>query len=333
MERVLIIKLGALGDVILAIPHIKQIVQHYSEAEIWLLTAPEFVSLFAGFPRLKIKSFPRKGVRSLVAPLHWIRSQPFEVLFDLQGSDRSKIMVALSGADRRYGLGPGFPYTHCPPNRGIVAGEVHSFSRLNKLLETADLPPVSVGSYLKASEEQRRMVSDWLARKELLGQDMVLIHAGSSTRWESKRWVNAHFITLATALEQQGLAVVWIGGAEDANLNQKLAQVIGIDATEVFSLLELAELACQARFAITTDSAPMHVIAATGTPVYALFGPTDWRRSHAIGQKERVLTHPVSCSPCYLPQCPAERAHRCLVELKPEMVLARIRGDGLLQAG
>lgn len=331
MERVLIIKLGALGDVIIAIPHIKQVMQGYPGAEIWLLTAPEFVSLFAEFPRLRIKAFPRKGIRSLIAPLHWIRSQPFEVLFDFQGSDRSKMLTSLSGANRRYGLGPGFPYTHSPPNRGIVAGEIHSFSRLNRLLEAAGLPPAAIGPYLETSEAQRRAVNDWLANRDLLGRDIVLIHAGSSTRWESKRWVSAHFITVATALEQQGLAIIWVGGAEDAHLNQRLAQIIGTDATEAFSLLELAELAHQARFAITTDSAPMHVIAAAGVPVYALFGPTDWRRSHAIGQKERVLSQSVSCSPCYLPQCPVERAHRCLVELKPERVLDRIRSDGLLE--
>jgi ADP-heptose:LPS heptosyltransferase len=331
MKGILIIKLGALGDVIIAIPHIKQVVRSYSGSDIWLLTAPEFSSLFEKYSNLAVKSFPRKGTQSLFAPLRWIRSQTFEVVFDLQGSDRSKIMTGLSGANRRYGLGPGFPYTHCPPNSGILAGEIHSFSRLNRLLETAGLPPVSVGPYLEASEEQRRIVSDWLADKGLLGRDIVLIHAGSSTRWKSKRWVSAHFITLATAIEQQGLTVIWVGGAEDAKLNQMLAQIVGTDATEVFSLLELAELARHARFAVTTDSAPMHTIAAAHIPVYALFGPTDWRRSHAIDQKERVLTHPVSCSPCYLPQCPAERAHRCLVELKPEAVLARIRHDGLLE--
>jgi ADP-heptose:LPS heptosyltransferase len=331
MKRILIIKLGALGDIIIATPHIKQIMQSYPGADIWLLTAPEFVALFEEHLPLKVKTFPRKGTQSLFAPLRWIRSQAFEVVFDLQGSDRSKIMTGLSGANRRYGLGPGFPYTHWPPNKGIVAGEVHSFSRLNTLLKTAGLPPASVGPYLEASEEQRRMVSDWLANKELLGRDIVLIHAGSSARWESKRWVSAHFITLATVLEQQGLAIIWVGGAEDAKLNQTLAQIIGIDATGIFSLLELAELARHARFAITTDSAPMHAIAAASVPVYALFGPTDWRRSHAIGQRERVLSNPVSCSPCYLPQCPAEQAHRCLVALKPEAVLARIRRDDLLE--
>lgn len=330
MKRILIIKLGALGDVLMATPHIQQIVAGYPEADIWLLTIPEFASLFEEYPHLKVKAFTRKGTRSLLAPLRWIRSQAFQVVFDLQGSDRSKMMAALSGAAERYGLGPGFPYTCCPPNKGIVNGETHSFYRLNQLLETADLAPVPASFTLKASEEQRQIVSSWLVEKGLSEKNIVLLHAGSSARWESKRWATAHFITLATALEQHGLTPIWVGGKEDASLNRTLSQTIGIDVTEHFSILQLIELARYARFAVTTDSAPMHAIAAAGIPVYALFGPTDWRRSHALGQKEWVLTHPVTCSPCYLPQCPAERAHRCLVELKPERVLERIRSDGLL---
>ncbi|ADE16419.1 glycosyl transferase family 9 [Nitrosococcus halophilus Nc 4] len=330
MQRVLIIKLGALGDIIIATPHIKQIVRSYPEAEIWLLTAPEFASLFEEHPNLGVKPFPRKGLQSLFAPLQWIRSQSFEVVFDLQGSDRSKMMTALSGATRRYGLGPGFPYTHCPPNKGIVNGEVHSFSRLNRLLETAGLAAVQAGAYLEASEEQRLKVRDWLGKQGLLDREIVLIHAGSSTRWESKRWVTAHFVTLATVLEQQGITVVWVGGSEDVQLNQVLSQTAGIDASGAFSLLELTELARHARFAVTTDSAPMHAIAAADIPVYALFGPTDWRRSHALGQKQRVLTHSVACSPCYLPECPPQNAHRCLAQLQPGEVLARLQQDGML---
>lgn len=330
MERILIIKLGALGDIIIATPHIKQIVESYPKAEVWLLTAPGFAGLFEEYPNLEVKPFPRKGMQSLFPPLQWIRSQSFQVIFDLQGSERSKIMTALSGAVQRYGLGPGFPYTRYPPNKGIVNKEVHSFNRLNRLLEVAGLSPAQAGPYLEAGGEQCRKVRDWLARKGLLGQKIVLIHAGSSARWESKRWATAHFITLATILEQQGMAVIWVGGLEDAKLNQILSQDIGIDATEAFSLLELVELARHAHFAVTTDSAPMHAIAAAAIPVYALFGPTDWRRSHAVGQGERVLFHPVSCSPCFLPQCPPKQAHQCLAELKPETVLARIRRDDLL---
>mgnify|MGYP000588531947 CR=1 FL=1 len=70
--------------------------------------------------------------------------------------------------------------------------------------------------------------------------------------------------------------------------------------------------------------------AAAGLPVYAFFGPTDWRRSHALGQQDRVLTNPVPCSPCHLPVCPPEKRHTCLDGITPAAVLARMESDGVL---
>jgi ADP-heptose:LPS heptosyltransferase len=74
----------------------------------------------------------------------------------------------------------------------------------------------------------------------------------------------------------------------------------------------------------------MHVLSTANLPVYAFFGPTDWRRSHALGQQQRVLTNPVSCSPCFLPVCPSERRHECLQGISPALVIARLEADGLL---
>jgi ADP-heptose:LPS heptosyltransferase len=84
-------------------------------------------------------------------------------------------------------------------------------------------------------------------------------------------------------------------------------------------------------FAVTNDSGPMHILATAGLPVYACFGPTDWRRSHAPGQESRILTNPVSCSPCYLKSCPPERQHACLQGISPAMVMERLKMDGMLR--
>lgn len=124
--------------------------------------------------------------------------------------------------------------------------------------------------------------------------------------------------------------VVWIGGPDDRNINRELASHVGLDATGAFSVLELVELGRQARFAVVCDSGPMHVLSASGIPVYGFFGPTDWQRSHAIGQRERVLIQPVPCSPCFLPVCPPERHHACLADLAPERVLKTLVDHGLV---
>ena len=126
------------------------------------------------------------------------------------------------------------------------------------------------------------------------------------------------------------MQALWIGGPDDVDLNRELAAEVGRDVTGQFSIPALAELARHARFAIVNDSGPMHVVSTAGIPVYAFFGPTDWRRSHAIGQRERVLTNPVECSPCHLNTCPPARQHACLAEVTPGAVFARLKADGLL---
>ena len=137
---------------------------------------------------------------------------------------------------------------------------------------------------------------------------------------------------LAQRLEESGVRVVWLGAGHDAPRNRALSQHAGIDATDAFGVRELAELGRHALFAVTNDSGPMHVLSAAGIPVYAFFGPTNWRRNHALGQADRVLGHPVDCSPCSLGVCPPERGHACLAGVTAEAVLARLSSDGLIGA-
>ena len=99
---------------------------------------------------------------------------------------------------------------------------------------------------------------------------------------------------------------------------------------DAFSVRGLAELGRRARFAVTNDSGPMHVLSCAGIPLYAFFGPTSVARSHALGQRQRVLVHPVPCSPCWLPVCPPSRAHACMQGLTPGSVIERLIRDGLL---
>ena len=87
-----------------------------------------------------------------------------------------------------------------------------------------------------------------------------------------------------------GYNIVWLGSDDDAAINALLSKARGIDATNAFTIFELIELGRHALLAITNDSGPMHVLACAGLPVYAFFGPTNWRRNHAIGQQDCVIS-------------------------------------------
>ena len=326
-NRILIIKLGALGDVILAMPHIRQIVAAHPDADITLLTAPGYADVVAGESGLSVTAFRRRGFIEMSRLLVWLRRQRFAVVYDLQGSLRSRIMTRVSGASHRVGRRPSRAYTHAPHAAGKGR---HAFDELNQLLECVQIEPAVPRLKLDAGEAARRAVAGWLEQHGVRDARLVLVHAGSSERWLSKRWDERHYADLARLLAARDCRVIWVGSDADRALNRRLSTVTGLDATGAFDFRQLLALGQQASFAVVSDSGPMHILAAANIPVYAFFGPTDWRRSHAIGQQGRVLTNPVSCSPCHWPVCPPERRHVCIDTISAEDVVARLKNDGLL---
>ena len=326
-DRILIIKLGALGDVILALPHVRRIVEAHPDAQITLLTAPGYADIAATEPGVSVVTFRRRGFLEMSRLLAWLRRQRFGLVYDLQGSLRSRIMTRVSGAARRVGRRPDPAYTDVPAATGR---RLHAFDELNRLLDCAGIERAAPQLQLDCGASARARVADWLREHAVQDKRLVLLHAGSSERWLSKRWGEQHYLELARLLEARRCRVVWIGGEAERELNRRLSAAAGLDATDAFDFRQLIALGQRAAFAVVTDSGPMHILAAAGLPVYAFFGPTDWRRSHALGQQDRVLTNPVPCSPCHLPVCPPEKRHACLDGIMPAAVVARLESDGVL---
>ena len=325
-KNILVIKLGALGDVALSLPHIMKLAEAHANDRVSLLTAPACAELAAGLP-LQVVSFQRKGFVEMLRLMRWLLRQQFDVVYDLQGSLRSRLMTQLTQAEKRVGRRAGVAYTHVP---AVSTSGLHAFERFNAVLVAGGVDAASPGSKVPVSNAVTSRVTAWLQQQGLAGKKLVPMHAGSSRDWPAKRWPEAYFRLLAASLQDHGLQVVWIGSQDEQSLNERMAAHAGTDATAEFGLDGLLALAAQAVFAVSNDSGPMHVLAAAGLPVYAFFGPTDWRRSHALGQAERVLFKPVSCSPCHLPVCPPQQGHVCMQGMTPGAVIKRLAADGVL---
>ena len=115
--KILIIKFGALGDIILATPLLRCILEDHQGAAVTLLTSPAFAPLFQDWPGLEVKAQPRHGLAAFWRTLCWMRAQQFTRLIDLQSDDRSGLLCALSGIPERIGNHPRFPYHRHPPDR------------------------------------------------------------------------------------------------------------------------------------------------------------------------------------------------------------------------
>ena len=283
---ILIIKFGALGDVVLATGLIERILQVHTLRRCTLLTSPAYSGLFSSGPELELKTFDRRSLRSTLATVLWMRKRQFLRVYDLQSNDRTGVMCSLSGIPERAGNHPRYPYNIHPQSRYV--GQCHIHTRMQEILDTAGIPSDGIIPCLYPSEADREMVYAWLQQRDLLDRKLVIMHACASARRPAKRW--PYFSELAELLARRDRFTLWIGATDDRHINSKLARTTGVDATAEFTLLQLVALASHAEFAITNDSGPMHLLACGSIPVYGLFGPSDWRRNHAVGKIDHVIS-------------------------------------------
>ncbi len=316
-EDILIIKLGALGDVVMATGLIRQIRQHHKNCQHSLITSPAYKGLFSTWPGLEVTTFDRKSLLSTLAVSLWIRRKQFLRVYDLQSSDRTGLICSLSGIPEKVGNHPRLPYNIHPDTRYV--GQCHIHGRMQEILTAAGIPPGGAEPCLSPGQADRGKVSDWLQQRDLPDKKIVIMHAGASARRPEKRW--PYFSELAVSLEGRGCLTIWTGGEDDRELNDKLAGVVGVNASAAFSLPQLVALTSHAQFAVTNDSGPMHVLACGAIPVYGLFGPTNWRRNHAVGQRDRVLS---------LNRDEPDFRETRLGDLESDRVLRQLEQDGVL---
>ncbi|MEI6083622.1 MAG: glycosyltransferase family 9 protein, partial [Verrucomicrobiota bacterium] len=146
-----------------------------------------------------------------------------------------------------------------------------------------------------------------------------LIAINASTRWATKLWGDEKFAELIRQLPRD--RVVLTGSAAESDRLDGIAQGRRNLAGKT-DLLELAELYRQCAVVITNDSGPMHLAAAVGTPVIAIFGPTDPALTGPYGRQHTVLRAGIPCSPCFKDYCTNAVPMECMKKVTVEQVLA-----------
>ena len=157
-----------------------------------------------------------------------------------------------------------------------------------------------------------------------------LIALQPGARWDNKRWPAEHFAELVRALEKKFpfTRFAILGGKDDQPLGEKIAAAAPekcLNLCGATSLPEMIEWVRRCDLLITNDTGPMHVAAAMGKPLLALFGPTEPRRTGPYGQLQNVLQIELPCSPCMKSDCHFIKPQECLRALTPDAVLQRVQ--------
>jgi len=171
-----------------------------------------------------------------------------------------------------------------------------------------------------------------LASRGWNGERALVALAPGAAYGSAKRWPPAHVSALAAALVGRGATCVLVGSAADQATTSLVREGVApdvrahvVDLAGETTLETLAGVLRLARVCVSNDSGAMHLAAAVGVPVVALFGPTREDETAPLTRADgrvTVLTEPVACRPCMLRECPID--HRCLVRLEPERVFGAV---------
>ena len=282
-ERILVIKLASLGDVVQAFGPFAAIRAHHPRAEITLLTTPPFAALLRQAPWFdRIWDDGRPAWSDL--PAVWrlarrLRGAGFARVYDLQTSSRSSRYRWLVGDRAEWsGIAPGASHPHANPRRDLM----HTVERQREQLSMAGIsifPPPDL-SFLDAD----------IARFGL-PPSFALLVPGASPGRPGKRWPIERYAELAAGLD---LPVVVVGGRAEAALAPVIlaATSAAVDLTGRTSFAELGAIARRAAFAVGNDTGPTHLIATAGCPTLALFGDeSDPALCAPRGLRVAVLRH------------------------------------------
>jgi heptosyltransferase-3 len=355
LRRVLVIKLRHHGDVLLASPVISMLKRLAPQCEVGALVYADTAPMLEGHPALAQlhlidRNWKRQGLLTQAAA-EWkliseLRGRHYDLVVHLSVHTRGAWLVRLLRP--RWSVAPrsrdGFwanSFTHLypaqsDPLRHTVETNLDSLRALGLEPTAADKIVTMVPG---AKAEQR--VAELLAQHSLQPGDFIHVHPAS--RWAFKCWPAERVAALCDALAAKGWPIV-LSSAPDAKEKALIAAVCAarekiaaapapaparcvpagtFDISGQLSLKELAALTAQAKLFVGVDSAPMHIAAAMGTPVVAIFGPSGDREWGPFGEGHRVvasMTHP--CRPCGMAGCNDSKVSDCLTTLPVAQAIA-----------
>jgi len=335
-QRILIIEVNWIGDVIFSTPFIRALREAYPKSYIACLLHPRCLDVLEGSPRLdEIIVYDEEGVHGTfpgkVKLVMSLRKKRFDSAFILHRSFTKAFLAYAAGIRERIG--------YATKQRGalltnVIEPDAHDIHKVEYFLKLARDAGISAedGSYeFFIHESDRDFIRAFFARHGLReGVPLAVLCPGGN--WDPKRWPKERFAELAGLLaEKHGMTIAIAGAAQDAKRAEEIAAMMKrapLNLCGKTTLSRLGALFEKAHLVVANDTGPMHLAVAMHAPTIALFGPTSSRLTGPYGRGAyEVVSTNVDCDiPCYDFTC---HDNRCMAAISVEDVLKK--AEKLLQ--
>jgi len=339
--NILIIKLSAIGDVVHALPFLEVLKKGFPEARIDWLVEEAASQVIEGHPaihriilsrrkswqkKLTKKANPLSLLGEISGFLKELRLCEYDLVIDLQGLLKSGILAGLSKGKRKVGMSGSREGARLFLNERPIRVDYdqHAIDRYLKVAESLGCDSAKWDGHIPVSGPDRRLIDQILVSSGMEKEPLVAINP--IARWPTKLWDPERFAVLAERIRDElACEIAFTGSSIDRPVITRIARMMGrapLNLAGRTNLKELAYLYTRCKLLITTDTGPMHMAAAMGCPVVALFGPTAPWRTGPYGKGHKVIRADVECSPCFKKRCDHMK---CMEEITVEKVFEGVR--------
>jgi len=324
-NKILVRGTNWIGDAVMTTPALMALRAECPEAEIVMLANPLVAPLFKHHPAIdRVLIYARKGKHQGVHGFYNMTRELHKENFDAALLLQNAFEAALLAFAARIPCRAGYPtdarrlLLSDPVELNLADKTLHHTEYYLTLLRRLgfDAPSASLCLHVTPAE------LEW-ARATLESDNVIALNPGASYG-SAKRWFPERFAAVADNLAHRyGAAILLTGGPGEREIGediQAFMQCNCINMVGKTNVRQMMALLASSRLLITNDSGPMHVAAAFGIPIVAVFGSTDHTTTSPASDKVEIVRKEVDCAPCLLRQCPTD--HRCMKNITPDDVTA-----------
>lgn len=337
--QILIVKISAIGDVIMTLPVVTAFRKSLPDVEIDWVTGEAAWGVLEGNPFIRRAIvYPQKAMLSkLGRPLSWpgilstsfnflkeLRRERYDLVIDFQGLLKSGFITGCSRADTRSGFAGGregsslFLNHRLPPYNP----DEHAVDRYLRLAASHGADIRQPVEFVLGINDNERKVADETLKRVGIGEGERFLALVPGTVWDTKRWTASGFAAVADMVaEKSGIPSIITGALSDKILAREIisrSTTKPADLTGSTPLRPLAEIYRRSSAVVSVDTGPMHLAVAAGARVAALFGPTAPWRTGPYGTGHKVIVSGADCAPCFRRSCDS---CQCMTGITPEMVM------------